>query len=70
MKTQYTLQDLLQSDNPTITADMAASIMKCAPQYLRLTIRKEPETLGFPTYCSGNRIHIPRIPFLQWLGVA
>jgi len=68
MKTQ--LRDMVQSDSPTITVAMAASIMNCAPQNLRITIRKNPETIGFPTYCSGNRIHIPRIPFLQWLGAA
>jgi len=70
MKDTYSIQDLLQSNNSTITADMAASILKCSPQFLRITIRNNPEKLGFPTYCSGNHVLIPRIPFIRWLGAA
>ena len=30
--------------------------------------REHPERIQFPFQISGNRLKIPRIPFLRWLG--
>lgn len=47
-----------------------ASVMGSDPHTVRCTARQRPELLGFPFTFSGNRMKIPRIPFLRWLGEA
>ena len=39
------------------------------PQTIRVTARQRPDLLGFPFIFTGNRMKIPRIPFLAFLGV-
>ncbi len=39
------------------------------PQTIRVTARQRPDLLGFSFTFMGNRMKIPRIPFLQFLGV-
>lgn len=38
-------------------------------QQVRVCARQRPDLLGFPTIIMGSRVKIPRIPFLQYLGV-
>lgn len=42
-----------------------APILECTPQSIRVAARQRPELLGFPTIIIGNRVKIPRIPFLN-----
>jgi hypothetical protein len=52
-----------------ISAAEAASVLGCDQNTLRVTIKQAPERLGFPASLIGNRVRIPRLPFLRYLGV-
>ena len=53
-----------------INADVAAKILGCSPQRLRMMARERPELLGFPVCCpTPSRVKIPRIPFMRFLGL-
>ena len=43
----------------------AAYVLGCQPQSIRVAARQRPELLGFPVIIIGNRVKIPRIPFLN-----
>ena len=45
-----------------------APILGSNPQTIRCTARQRPELLGFEFTFSGNRMKIPRLAFLRWLG--
>lgn len=57
---------MLQSSKPTITPSEAARVLSCAP-YL-LNVKAKSGSLPFPAFFVGNRLKIPRIPFLRYLG--
>ena len=42
-----------------------AGVRGCMPQSIRVAARQRPELLGFPVVIVGNRVKIPRIPFLN-----
>ena len=50
-----------------ITPEIAAPVIGCKPQSLRVAARVAPERLGFPVTVIGSRVLVPRIPFLQYL---
>lgn len=51
----------------TITPAEAAKVLGCNPNSIRQAARRRPELLGFPVIVMGNRVLIPRIPFLNFL---
>ncbi len=63
-----TLEELRRSDRIFLTPAEVAPILGCDPQTVRVTARQCPERLGFPFTFCGNRMKIPRIPFLRFLG--
>lgn len=65
---RMTMEEVKRLDDAFITPVMAASFLKCNPHELRLKARQMPEALGFPVCCIGNRVKIPRKPFLAFLG--
>lgn len=68
--TRRDLAALLLSESNTINADVAAKILGCSPQWLRMMARERPERLGFPVCCpTPHRVKIPRIPFMRFLGL-
>lgn len=62
-----TLRDIKEMDRTMITPAIAAQVIGCNPQLLRLQARLEPEMLGFPVTVIGNRTLIPRMPFIRFL---
>ena len=69
-KKQYTLQDLEQRvDTEFFTPQDVSFVLKTDPQTIRICARQRPELLGFPVILIGNRVKIPRIPFLRCMGV-
>lgn len=64
-----TLQEIIASDKPFLTPAEVAPVMGADPHTIRCTARQRPELLGFPFTFSGNRMKIPRIPFLRFMGV-
>lgn len=54
------------STKACITATEAAKVLQCAPY--ALNIKAKENALPFPAFFVGNRLRIPRIPFLKFLG--
>lgn len=65
-----TLEEIKATDKPMILPTDIAPIIGCDPQWVRDTARENPQALGFPALVVGNRVKIPRIPFLRFLGYA
>ena len=64
MATLSTLKRLVCS---TIDPSVAASVLGCSPQSIRVAAKQRPDLLGFPVIVMGSRVRIPRIPFIQFL---
>lgn len=67
---KYTLPELVQRVNKEFfTPQDVCLVLGADPQKIRTQARKCPESLGFPVIIVGNRVKIPRIPFLRYMGV-
>lgn len=67
----YTLPELaMRVDREWFTVAEICGVLNADPQTLRLTARQRPELLGFPVIVAGNRVKVPRIPFLRYMGVS
>ena len=64
-----TLQDLKKEDRDFLTVEDVCGVLECNPHHLRCKARQRPELLGFTVVIMGNRVKIPRIPFLRFMGV-
>ena len=62
-----TVDDLKKMDSAMIVPAVAAAVIGCDPNNLRLVARRHPEWLGFPTVIIGNRVKIPRLPLIKFL---
>ena len=61
-----TLEDIKAMPGEIITPDIAAQILGCDPQFIRVAARDCPEILGFPVLRIGRRTKIPKRPFVQF----
>ena len=66
---QQAIQALIDSDKVCLTAEDIAPIIGTNPQTIRDTARQRPDLLKFEFFVTGNRVKIPRIPFLQYIGI-
>lgn len=62
-----TLQEIKNMDREFITPGIAAKILGCDPQYLRITARQAREELGFPVVILRSRVKIPRLAFIRYM---
>ena len=62
-----TLKEIERMDALTLTPAQVASVLSCDPQVIRISAKTRPGLLGFPVICVGNRVKIPRIPFLRFV---
>lgn len=70
MNERKTLDDLIRSDKDCFVAGDVCGVLEMDPHTIRLAARQRPELLGFRTIITGCRVKIPRIPFLQFMGVS
>ena len=63
-----TIDEARAMDCLMLTPAQAASLIGCDPQGLRMTAREDPQSLGFPVVVIGNRVKIPRVPLIRFLG--
>ncbi len=63
-----TVEEIRASDKLFLSPADVAKVLGSDPQTVRCTAVQRPELLGFPFTFSGNRMKIPRIPFLRFLG--
>lgn len=66
---QQALQAIIDSDKLFLTPADVAPVLGTDPHTVRCTARQKPELLGFSFTFSGNRMKIPKIPFLRYVGV-
>lgn len=64
-----TLEQMKSSDKLFLTPEDVGGVLGSSPHAIRCTARQRPELIGFPFMFSGNRMKIPRLPFLRWMGV-
>ena len=62
-----TLVEIKGLDKPFLTPKEVAGVLGSDPQTIRVTARTAPERVGFPFTFTGNRMKIPRIPFLKFM---
>lgn len=60
-----TLSEMKTSDKAMLLAKDIAPVLGCHEHAIRLAAREDD--LPFPFFRSGNRIKIPRLPFLKWI---
>jgi hypothetical protein len=63
-----TIEEIRSSDKAFLTAADVAPVLKSTDNSIRVCARQRPDLLGFPVTIMGNRVRIPRIPFLEYLG--
>lgn len=62
-----TLEEIRRSDKAFLTPGDIAPVLGSDPQTIRVTARTAPERIGFPFTFTGNRMKIPRVPFLIFM---
>ena len=60
------LATIMNSKKACITPSEAAKVLQCAPYALNQKAKED--SLPFRAFFVGNRLLIPRIPFLEYLG--
>lgn len=63
-----TIKEMCNSDEVFLTPAEVAPVLGSDPQTIRVAAQSRPELLGFPVTVIGNRVKIPRIPFLRFVG--
>ena len=66
--TKLTIQDLKDSGKTFFTPADISGVLGSDPQTIRTQAHQRPELLGFPVLIIGNRVKIPSIPFLAFIG--
>lgn len=61
--------ELISSDKVYLTPADIAPILHCDAQSIRTQAKRDDKLLGYPVIIIGNRVKIPRIPFLRYLGL-
>lgn len=64
-----TLEDLIASPKMFFTPGDVCGVLGSNPQTIRVAARQRPDLIGFEYTFVGNRMKIPKIPFLRFLGV-
>ena len=60
-----TIQEIMASDKVMLLPKDVAPVLGCHEQSIRLAAKEDD--LPFPCFRSGNRVKIPRLPFLKWI---
>lgn len=68
-----TLKEIEVSDKDTLAPSDISTILGCHPYSINVQAKQDVlqgvNSLGFPITIVGNRVRIPRIPFLEFMGV-
>lgn len=60
------LEELKARDDIFVYPKDISAILESDPQDIRGQARERPDLLGFPVTVIGNRVKIPRLPFIQY----
>lgn len=64
-----TLQEIQDLDKAFLTPEQVSGVLGSNPQTIRVTARQRPDLIGYEFTFIGNRMKIPKIPFLRFMGV-
>lgn len=64
-----TLEELCASEKVFFAPGDVCGVLGCNPQTIRVTARQRPDLIGYEFTFVGNRMKIPKIPFLRFMGV-
>lgn len=62
-----TLAEIKQSDKALLLPADIAEVLDCDPHSIRVAAHCDPALLGFPVCVVGNRVKIPRKPFIRFI---
>lgn len=62
-----TLEDIKAMDREMLTAEIVSKVIGADPQNIRVAALQKPYLLGFPVCIIGNRVKIPRRPFIKFM---
>lgn len=63
------MRRLLETQRDYFTPAEVAAVLCAEPHAIRILAREHPERLKFPVLVIGNRVKIPRQPFLKFMGI-
>lgn len=64
---RLTLDQIEAMTTDVLTPAQVASVLHLDQDTIRGQAREAPWLLGFPVICAGNRVKIPRLPFLRFM---
>lgn len=64
-----TLEELCASEKLFFTPGDISGVLGANPQTIRVTARQRPDLIKYEFTFVGNRMKIPKIPFLRFMGV-
>ena len=64
-----TLDDIQNEHKAFLTPNDICGILGSNAHTIRITARQQPELIGFEFTFVGNRMKIPRISFLRFMGI-
>ncbi|MBE6982885.1 MAG: hypothetical protein E7435_01160 [Ruminococcaceae bacterium] len=64
-----TIEELCASEKAFFTPGDVSGVLGSNPQTIRVTARQRPDLIGYEFTFVGNRMKIPKLPFLRFLGV-
>ncbi len=63
-----TLEEIRNESKPFLTPDDICGLLGSNAHTIPVTARQHPNLIGFEFTFVGNRMKIPRIPFLRFMG--
>ena len=64
---RLTLDQIAEMTAEVLTPAQVASVLHLDQDTIRGQAREAPWLLGFPVICAGNRVKVPRLPFLRFM---
>lgn len=65
-----TALELASVPSEVLTCAQVADVIGANPDTVRWQARNDPSKLGFPVIVVGNRVKIPKRPFLRHMGIS
>ena len=64
---KLSLQDIERLPGEMLTPEQVAGVLKMNPHTIRVMADQQPGAFGFPVMLLGNRVKIPKQPFLLYM---
>ena len=64
-----TLQEIQNLDKAFLTPGEVSELLGSNPQTIRVTARQRPDLIKFEFTFVGNRMKIPKLAFLRFMGL-